>query len=66
MDDEKILFLLLLFFRLLGLLHGIVSTPFDLSLSIVVVYFVELGPRKKAEVEDRQIGSEKYNTISLK
>ena len=42
MDDEKILFLilLLLFFRLLGLLHGIVSTPFDLSLSIVV-YFVK-------------------------
>ena len=37
MDDEKILFL---FFRLLGLLHGIVSTPFDLSLSIVV-YFVK-------------------------
>ena len=63
MDDEKILFLLLLFFRLLGLLHGIVSTPFDLSLSIVVVCFVELGPRKKAEVEDRQIGSEKNNTI---
>ena len=63
MDDEKILFLVLLFFRLLGLLHGIVSTPFDLSLSIVVVYFVKLGPRKKAEVEDRQIGSEKNNTI---
>ena len=49
MDDEKILFfLLLIFFRLLGLLqHSIVSTPFDLSLSIVVVYFVKLGPRKK-------------------